>query len=166
MDDAIEAAVLAALLAAAMTIIIDEYGWAWVMQNQDKVPDLLIGELPGWLADQVGKVKDWVAQFFADNSPDTPDADRTHDRVDALPKGSAKRPKVDIREVPDDAAAERLFEDLTRGGQRVDPGSYGGEVVEMPDGTRISTRFEPGKGRTIDIKYPDGSLQKIHTPKG
>lgn len=40
---------------------------------------------------------------------------------------------------------------------------YPGEIVQRPDGTLIGMRdFSKCGGPTIDIKYPDGSEQKVH----
>ncbi|WP_425706080.1 hypothetical protein [Gordonia sp. DT30] len=66
-DDAAEAAILALLLSAIMATIISEYGWEWVRTHPDQLPDLMIDKLPGWLADQVDKVKDWISQYFTEN---------------------------------------------------------------------------------------------------
>ncbi|NDK91007.1 hypothetical protein GYA93_15655 [Gordonia desulfuricans] len=67
-DDAAEAAILALLLSAIMATIISEYGWEWVRTHPDQLPDLMIDKLPGWLADQVDKVKDWISQYFTKNN--------------------------------------------------------------------------------------------------
>lgn len=69
-DDAVLASILATMLAAAMFAIIAEYGWAWVLQNRDKVPNLMIDRLPRWIGASVVQVTVWIGKFFADSGAD------------------------------------------------------------------------------------------------
>jgi hypothetical protein len=85
-----------------------------------------------------------------------------HDIVDPLPPG--KQPHV--RELPTSAQIRDLYNRLTENATPAPPSSYPGQSSLLEDGTRISIREESGSGgTTVDIKYPDGSIQKVHLPE-
>ncbi len=84
-----------------------------------------------------------------------------HDIVDPLPPG--KQPHV--RELPTSAQIRDLYNRLTENATPAPPSSYPGQSSLLEDGTRISIRDESSSGgTTVDIKYPDGSIQKVHLP--
>ncbi len=57
---------------------------------------------------------------------------------------------------------ESLYGELSAGGSPVE-GSYPGESVELPDGTRVGIRPTSGSGGpTIDVRLPDGTNLKVH----
>jgi hypothetical protein len=76
-----------------------------------------------------------------------------------LPKGRSSG----VRTVGTDSELGDLYGTLSRGGTPVEVPGYKGSWVELPDGTRVGLR-EASKsgGRTIDIKLPDGTVQKVH----
>lgn len=80
------------------------------------------------------------------------------------PNGVGKEPEV--KELWDTATIKRAWDYLTR--NAVDapgPPSYKGKVRVLPDGTQIGIRqSSDGWGDTLDVLYPDGVKQKIHTP--
>jgi hypothetical protein len=95
--------------------------------------------------------------------PDGPrNAREVHDIVDPLPPG--KQPHV--RELPTSAQIRALYDYLTQQGVTAPPSSYPGPERLLEDGTRISLRETSSSGgTTIDIRYPDGSTQKVHLPE-
>jgi hypothetical protein len=89
-------------------------------------------------------------------------AKEVHDVVDPLPPG--KQPHV--RELPTSAQIRSLYDYLTQQGVPAPPSSYPGPERVLEDGTRISLRETSSSGgTTIDIRYPDGSTQKVHLPE-
>lgn len=83
------------------------------------------------------------------------------DILNGLANGRSKSGLV--KEVPDAKSIDELFASLTKGGKKVDPGTYPGEVVELVDGSIVRRR--PGSksgGPTIDITKPDGTIIKVH----
>lgn len=85
-----------------------------------------------------------------------------HDIVDPLPPG--KQPHV--RELPTSAQIRDLYNRLTENAMPAPPSSYPGQSSLLEDGTRISIRDESSSGgTTVDIRYPDGSIQKVHLPE-
>ncbi|PPJ35972.1 hypothetical protein C5E45_23010 [Nocardia nova] len=69
------------------------------------------------------------------------------------------------RQVATDEEMVNLYDELTKSGTKVDPGTYPGRVTKLPDGTEL--RMRDGSlsgGRTIDIKYPNGKIWKVHLP--
>ncbi len=81
------------------------------------------------------------------------------DALRGLPKGKSSS----VRTVGSDAELGKLHTQLSRGGKPVDVPGYKGMWVERSDGIRIGLR-EGSKsgGRTIDIRYPDGTVRKVH----
>ncbi|MGH9170160.1 MAG: hypothetical protein ACRD0Z_04740 [Acidimicrobiales bacterium] len=68
-----------------------------------------------------------------------------------------------VRTVPDEAALQSTFDQLTEGGTPTTWKGYDGSVYELPDGTQIGIRSSSSSGgATIDIRFPDGSINKIH----
>jgi hypothetical protein len=57
---------------------------------------------------------------------------------------------------------DSLFDEISRGGTPL-KSSYPGEFVRLPDGTTVGLRGSSASGGpTIDIKFPDGEIQKVH----
>jgi len=79
--------------------------------------------------------------------------------VDQLPKGHSPG----VRTVGSDQELGDLYGRLSEGGTPVDVPGYKGSWVELPDGTRVGLRdVSKSGGRTIDIRYPDGTTGKVH----
>lgn len=68
-----------------------------------------------------------------------------------------------VRTVKSEVDLVDFFKRITQGGRSVEIPGYRGSWSELPDGTRIGLR-EASKsgGRTIDIKFPDGKIGKVH----
>ena len=68
-----------------------------------------------------------------------------------------------VRTVGSDAELDAVYASLTRDGKSLDVPGYNGSWIERSDGVRIGLR-EASKsgGRTIDIRYPDGTTRKVH----
>lgn len=82
------------------------------------------------------------------------DAGDVHERVDPLPPGKNRGVKV----LPNAAAVEALYAELTKNAQPLPPGTYKGEWQVLPDGTRIGFRPDSKSGGpTVEIWNPDGS---------
>ena len=59
--------------------------------------------------------------------------------------------------------AEKLFKDLTKGGEIIAHATYDGTMVKMPGGGIISVRAESKTGGwTIDVDIPGVTIKKIH----
>lgn len=90
------------------------------------------------------------------------DAESVDDIIDALPPGNS--PGVHV--VATESELDDLFVEITAGGTEVTGTSYPGILVQLPDGTIIGIRPDSTSGgvgdTTIDIKYPDGSKDKVH----
>jgi hypothetical protein len=90
-------------------------------------------------------------------------AEDVHDIVDPLPPGEQEN----VRQLPTSAEIRALYGVLTENGTLATPPTYPGTSYLLEDGTRISMRETSSSGgTTIDIKYPDGYLQKVHLPPG
>ena len=77
----------------------------------------------------------------------------------SLPKGRSSG----VRTVGSDQELVELYGTLSRGGAHVEVPGYKGSWVELPNGTRVGIRDVSKSGkRTIDIKMPDGTTQKVH----
>jgi RHS repeat-associated protein len=110
--------------------------------------------LPGGGYGVLGKrVSRWLRRFF----PRT--ASGVGDALKGLRAGRSSGVKV-VDSVDD---LDVLFGRLSSGGNVVEGTTYPGRLVELPDGTTIGlwTGSKSG-GPTIDIKLPDGTLQKVH----
>jgi len=82
------------------------------------------------------------------------DANDVHKRVDPLPPGKNRGVKV----LPNAAAVEALYAELTKNGTPLPPGTYKGEWEALPDGTKIGFRPDSKSGGpTVEIWNPDGS---------
>jgi hypothetical protein len=83
--------------------------------------------------------------------------------VDDVLGGLAKGKQSTVRTVASDAELQTVWDDLAAGGSPVEVPGYKGSWVERPDGVRLGLR-EASKsgGRTIDIRYPDGTIRKVH----
>ena len=80
--------------------------------------------------------------------------------LDGLPRGKSSS----VRTVASDRELEDLHAALTRGGTPLEsPRGYRGSWVERQDGIVIGLREESKSGgRTIDIRFLDGSTGKVH----
>lgn len=79
--------------------------------------------------------------------------------LNRLPKGNQSF----VRTVPDEGSLQSTFDELTQGGTPTTWKGYDGSVYELPDGTQIGMRdSSTSGGATIDIRNPDGSINKIH----
>ncbi|QEN15458.1 hypothetical protein ACRDU6_24700 [Mycolicibacterium sp. ELW1] len=82
------------------------------------------------------------------------DAGDVHKRVDPLPPGKNRGVKV----LPNAAAVEALYAELTKNGKQLPSGTYKGEWQVLPDGTKIGFRPDSKSGGpTVEIWNPDGS---------
>jgi len=81
---------------------------------------------------------------------------------DALSKlRPGRRSSVKVIDSTDEMA--ELFGRLRAGGKSVQGSTYPGELVELPDGTRIGFRAgSKSGGSAIDIWFPDGIERKVH----
>jgi hypothetical protein len=79
--------------------------------------------------------------------------------LDGLPGG--KQPHV--RTVGTEDELQSLYGKWSEGGTDVTPRGYNGKLVRLPDGTIVGLRnASKSGGATIDIKLPDGTVQKVH----
>lgn len=90
-------------------------------------------------------------------------ADEALTSVDDVLGGLSKGRSSGVRTVGSDAELEEVYGTLTRGGTRYDVPGYKGTWIERSDGVRVGLRdASKSGGRTIDIRYPDGTTGKIH----
>lgn len=69
----------------------------------------------------------------------------------------------DVKVVGSADELQGLFGRISHGGSPVVGSTYPGQLVRLPDGTTVGMRaVSRSGGPTIDIKLPDGMLQKIH----
>jgi hypothetical protein len=79
--------------------------------------------------------------------------------LDGLPKG--KQPHV--RTVGTEDELDSLYSKWSEGGNDITPKGYNGKLVELPDGSIVGLRnASKSGGATIDIKLPNGTVQKVH----
>ena len=78
--------------------------------------------------------------------------------------GLAKGRSPDVWTVNSQDELNAVFDEMTAGGQPAEWSGYKGPVIERSDGTQIGIRGSSsrGGGATIDIRLPDGTMQKIH----
>jgi hypothetical protein len=89
-------------------------------------------------------------------------AQDVHDIIDKLPPGESPG----VHELPTPEAIRGLFGQLTENAGPAPPSTYPGEERMLPDGTRISFRTDSKSGgETVDVRYPDGSKDKVHLPR-
>ena len=68
-----------------------------------------------------------------------------------------------VRIVSTEEELRNLFDKWSEGGADITPGSYDGKMVQLSDGTIVGLRNSSRSGgATIDIKLPNGSVQKVH----
>ena len=68
-----------------------------------------------------------------------------------------------VKVVGSEAELDALYGRLSAGGKTATPPTYKGQMVELPDGTRVGLRnFSTSGGKTIDIHLPDGTQLKVH----
>lgn len=68
-----------------------------------------------------------------------------------------------VRTVGSDAELQTAYDQMARGGQVIRRPGYRGEWGRQPDGTEIGLRESSRSGgRTIDVRHPDGSTEKVH----
>jgi len=83
--------------------------------------------------------------------------------VDDVVSGLDPGMQAHVRTVGSQARLQSVYDDLARGGAPAEWPGYKGTVVRRPDGVEIGIR--PGStsgGATVDIRLPDGTMQKIH----
>ena len=84
--------------------------------------------------------------------------------VRAILNNTTVRYSAGKRNISDEFALLKTYDKLTSGGVPTYWKGYEGRVVRLNDGTEIGLRFESssGLGKTLDIRYPNGKLDKIH----
>ncbi|BCW69141.1 hypothetical protein NicSoilB8_01850 [Arthrobacter sp. NicSoilB8] len=91
-------------------------------------------------------------------------ADEALAGVDDVLNGLSKGRQSTVRTVRSDAELQDVHGTLSRGGTPIEVPGYKGSWIERPDGVRIGLRdASKSGGRTIDIRYPDGTIRKVHT---
>jgi hypothetical protein len=81
------------------------------------------------------------------------------DVLNELPAG--RNPGV--RTVGSEAELDRVHRELTQNGRPIEVPGYPGSWTERPDGVRIGLRdSSKSGGKTIDIRYSDGTTEKVH----
>jgi len=79
--------------------------------------------------------------------------------LNGLPTGKQSH----VRTVRTEDQLEGLYDKWSEGGTDITPTGYNGEMVRLPDGTIVGLRSaSKSGGATIDIKLPDGTVQKVH----
>jgi len=83
-------------------------------------------------------------------------------------KGTGPRASARLREVTGgQKEAERIFQELTKGGKDITPTGYPGKLIELPNG-RGTIGFRPASksgAPTIDLKAVDAAGQPIPIQK-
>jgi hypothetical protein len=68
-----------------------------------------------------------------------------------------------VRTVGSEKELDDLYRSLTSGGLAIHVPGYRGSWIERSDGIRVGMRdASKSGGRTIDIRYPDGTIRKVH----
>lgn len=72
----------------------------------------------------------------------------------------------DIRELIGDVGdAQKMFDDLTKGGQVVNKPTYPGTITQVPEGGTVGLRTQmsksPGTNATIDVNVPNIPVKKV-----
>jgi RHS repeat-associated protein len=81
------------------------------------------------------------------------------DVLSELPKGD----QAHVRTVGSQAELETLWDALTTDAATGAWKGYDGLVAVRSDGTQVGIRWKSGSGgATIDVHYPDGTIQKVH----
>lgn len=79
--------------------------------------------------------------------------------LDEMPPG--RNPGV--RTAGNDSELQVAYDQMARGGEVIRRPGYRGEWVRQPDGTEIGLRESSSSGgRTIDVRHPDGTTEKVH----
>ncbi|MBO9521879.1 MAG: hypothetical protein J7518_10105 [Nocardioidaceae bacterium] len=90
-------------------------------------------------------------------------ADEAVAGVDDVLSGLGKGRNSGVKTVGSDAELSEVYGTLTRGGTPIDVPGYKGTWIERADGVRVGIRdASKSGGRTIDIRYPDGTTRKVH----
>lgn len=90
-------------------------------------------------------------------------ADEALAGVDDVLGGLSKGRSGGVRSVGSDAELDEVYGTLTRGGTPIDVPGYKGSWIERSDRIRVGIRdASKSGGRTIDIRYPDGTIRKVH----
>jgi hypothetical protein len=95
--------------------------------------------------------------------PDQPTktAEDVRKALDPLPDGKNEP----VKTLPTPEEIRKTFEDLTQNAPDAPRPTYKGERRVLDDGTVIGIRPSRRWGPTLDVKYPDGTEQKIHLPE-
>ena len=90
-------------------------------------------------------------------------ADEALAGIDDVLGGLSKGKQSTVRTVGSDAELQDVYTTLSRGGTPIEVPGYKGSWIERSDGVRIGLRdASKSGGRTIDVRYPDGSIRKVH----
>ena len=83
--------------------------------------------------------------------------------VDEALRGLPKGRQPNVRTAGSDAELQDVYDTLSRGGTPIEYPGYKGSWIERPDGIRVGLRdASKSGGRAIDIRYPDGTILKVH----
>ncbi|MGQ4617305.1 WXG100-like domain-containing protein [Nocardia sp. R7R-8] len=90
-------------------------------------------------------------------------ADDVRNEIDSRTAPGRNRPN---RQMDTEAEIRQLYDDLTRGADTLDVGTYPGRGARLDDGTEIKIRDKSESGGvTIDIRYPGSKRPvKVHLP--
>ncbi|WP_434966283.1 WXG100 family type VII secretion target [Janibacter indicus] len=140
------------------------FGIGKVLQRLRKPFRELVENAAPWLKKKWDDVSDWLKRKRDELDdrfgPRVPPGG-VRDEIHKLPKGKNNN----VYEVESEEEMQDLFKRLTRGGDKVDQPNYPGHVVKRSDGTIIRMRSSSKSGgSTIDIQYPDGTIEKVHLP--
>lgn len=79
--------------------------------------------------------------------------------ITSLPEGTGDT----VFTVSNSSELQALFDELSQGGVNATPASYNGEMVDLPDGTKVEFRpTSTSGGPTIDSRLPTGLKLKVY----
>lgn len=83
------------------------------------------------------------------------------------PGSGGSKKHIPPREVDTEQEVREIFDELSRGGQRIPQPTFPGEMVLMPDGSRVM--FRPHSSSTgsavAEVHTSDGTSFKVHVPR-
>jgi type II secretory pathway pseudopilin PulG len=152
-----------ALLAIVLVVVLVVFGWEFLAAAAAE--EAMVAGAAEAAAAEAAEAEAAAAEGAAEGASEgaaEESAAESADDILAELRPGRNSPNLEV-DTPEEM--QQLFDRLSAEGTPIRGSRYPGDIVELPDGTRVGLRpVSRSGGETIDLFKPDGTHMKVHLP--